>query len=293
MIHHGEPKNTSLNATYYDSLRALAKPRSRQRLEFFVIEAEHLKAGAVQGHLTLREAYRQALSAGIFPESLERNFPTLTVQDQLILFNRSVLVVGLGGLGGYQAQLLARLGVGRLLLADGDCFAPANLNRQLLATWASLGQSKAAVTADHLRTINPALEILPLAEFLGIDNYAFYLKQADLALDALDTLSARRELLAAARRAGKPVVHGAVLGQDGQVTTILPADSLTFESRYLHQSSPVTETPPVVAPIVSLVASLQVQEAVRLLLDQPLAYHGRLAYMDGDTGCLEFFPFAD
>jgi hypothetical protein len=49
----------------------------------------------------------------------------------------------------------------------------------------------------------------------------------------------------------------------------------------------------VIAPIVALVASLQVQEAVRVLLNQPLAYHGRLAYVDGDTGCLNFFPFAD
>ncbi len=187
-------------------------------------------------------------------------------------------------------MLLARLGVGRLLLADGDCFAPSNLNRQLLATRASLGQSKARTTDEFLRSINPALEVQPLEAYLEEANYALYLQQVDLALDALDTFSARRELLAAARGVGKAVIHGAVLGQDGQVTTILPTDEPTFESRYLSQSSPAAEPPPVLAPIVSLVASLQVQEAVRLLLHRSLAYHGRVAYLDGDTGRLEIFP---
>jgi molybdopterin/thiamine biosynthesis adenylyltransferase len=197
----------------------------------------------------------------------------------------------LGGLGGYQSQLLARLGLGRLLVADGDRFAPSNLNRQLLATSASLGESKTRTTAEVLRQISPALEIQVLEEYLVKDTYALYLPQVDLALDALDTIPARLELLAAARQTGKPVVHGAVLGQDGQVSTILPGDPLSFESRHLSQALADVESPPVLAPIVSLVASLQVQEAVRLLLRKPLAYHGRLAYLDGDTGCLEFFPW--
>lgn len=273
-----------------DSLKGLSRSSSRQGLDFLVIEVGLLEKWAQQNHLTLRAAWQQALSAGIFPENLERNFPVCTAAQQGRLLAASVLVVGLGGLGGYQAQLLARLGVGRLLLADGDRFAPSNLNRQLLATTASLGESKARTTAAFLQSINPALEVQALAEYLQKDNYLVYLKQVDLALDALDNLPARRELLAAARAANKPVVHGAVLGQDGQVSTILPADAPTFESRYLAQSSSAAASPPVLAPIVSLVASLQVQEAVRVLLDLPLAYHGRLAYMDGDTGCLEFFP---
>ena len=274
-----------------DSLTALARPHTRQRQNYSVIGAGLLESWAGQNHLTLREAHRQALSQGIFPETLERNFPTLTAQDQLQLFNASVLIVGLGGLGGYQAQLLARLGLGRLLVADGDRFAPSNLNRQLLATSASLGESKGRTTAEFLRQISPALEIQVLEEYLVKDTYALYLPQVDLALDALDTIPARLELLAAARQTGKPVIHGAVLGQDGQVSTILPGDPLSFESRHLSQALADVESPPVLAPIVSLVASLQVQEAVRLLLRKPLAYHGRLAYLDGDTGCLEFFPW--
>jgi molybdopterin-synthase adenylyltransferase len=273
-----------------DSLLDLARSGSRQRQNFLMIEERRLEDWAARQHLTLREAYQQVLAAGIFPESLERNFPTFNAQDQLRLFTSSVLIAGLGGLGGYQAQLLARIGVGRLLLADGDRFAPGNLNRQLLATRDNLNQSKAEATAAFLRRISPALELQPLEEYLDPVSYPCFLAQVDLALDALDTFMARRQLMIAAREAGKPVIHGAVLGRDGQLTTILPDDNPVFESEYLNQPSLPAAPPPVVAPSVALVASLQVQEGIRLLLDLPLAYHGSLAYLDGDTGRMEFFP---
>jgi molybdopterin-synthase adenylyltransferase len=109
----------------------------------------------------------------------------------------------------------------------------------------------------------------------------------------LDTLAARRELVAATRAAGEPLVHGAVSGGCGQVTTILPqglasADWL-FPAAASSQPEPV---PGVLAPIVALTASLQAMEACRLLLGEPPAYHGILAHFDGDTGRLETLPLA-
>jgi molybdopterin-synthase adenylyltransferase len=271
------------------SLQALARAGSRHRQKFLVIKEEVLADWAEKHGLSRRQVYQQALAAGIFPESLERNFPALSIQEQLQLWRSRVLVAGLGGLGGYQAQLLGRLGIGTLLLADGDRFAPANLNRQLLATTDSLGKSKARITAEFLRHINPALEVQPVEAYIDETSYPVYFPRVDLALDALDSIAGRRQLLTAARKASKPIIHGAVLGQDGQVTTILPGDCPAFESRHLRQTSSIEESPPVLAPIVALVASLQVQEAIRLLLGRPLAYHGSLAYLDGDTGRLEIF----
>jgi molybdopterin-synthase adenylyltransferase len=273
-----------------DSLPSLARKGTRQRQDFLIIEADRLAAWATLQGLTLRQAYEQALTAGIFPEPLERNFPTLSPQEQLRLFTSRVSIVGLGGLGGYQAQLLARVGVGRLLLADGDRFASSNLNRQLLATRDTLGQAKARTTAEFLLGINPALEVLALEEYLTPTSYLVHLPQVDLALDALDTFLARRQLLTAAREAGKPVIHGAVLGQDGQITTILPEDLPVFADQYLDQPSLPDDPPPVVAASVSLIASLQIQEALRLLLLRPPAYHGRLACWDGFSGRLDFLP---
>jgi molybdopterin/thiamine biosynthesis adenylyltransferase len=247
-----------------------------------------LQTWATERNLPLRRVLRFALEAGIFPECFERNFPSLTAAEQLILWRSTALVAGLGGLGGLQAMLLARAGVGRLYLADGDVFAPSNLNRQLLATAATLGQNKAVVTARHLREINEALSVEAIPEFLDGDRLRDFLPSVQVVLDALDTLTARRDLITVAQQAGVPVVHGAVHGVFGQVTTILPQDPGDFPYLFPPSEPPATETAPgVLAPTVSLTASLQALEAIRLLLGQAPAYHGALAHFDGDTGRLE------
>ena len=250
-----------------------------------------LQTWAAERNLPLRRAIELALEAGLFPECFERNSPSLSPAEQLTLWRSSALVVGLGGLGGLQAMLLARTGVGRLFLADGDAFAPSNLNRQLLATARTLGQNKAVVTAQHLREINEAIDAQAIAEFLDGDRLRDFLPSVQVVLDALDTLTARRDLITVAQQAGVPVVHGAVRGVFGQVTTILPRDPADFPYLFPPPDPPAAETAPgVLAPTVSLVASLQAQEAIRLLLGWPPAYRGSLAHFDGDTGQLEILP---
>jgi tRNA A37 threonylcarbamoyladenosine dehydratase len=88
--------------------------------------------------------------------------PTEEEVERIVEERYSVEVAGLGGLGGTLALLLARVGVGRLLLADGDVFVPSNLNRQFLATGRSLGLNKARAAADDLQDINPALLVVPI-----------------------------------------------------------------------------------------------------------------------------------
>jgi len=273
------------------SLKSIAAPSARDGQEFWVIPQESLRTWASERNLPLRQAIDAALEAGIFPEGFERNFPSLTAAEQLILWRRAALVAGLGGLGGLQAMLLARAGVGRLFLADGDVFTASNLNRQLLATAATLGQNKAAVTAQHLREVNEAIDARAMAEFLDGDRLRDFLPSVRVVLDALDTLAARRDLLAAAREFSVPVVHGAVRGAFGQVTTILPQDPEDFPFLLPPSEPPAAETAPgVLAPTVTLTASLQAMEAIRLLLGKEPAYQGVLAHFDGDTGRLEILP---
>jgi len=268
------------------SLRALAVPGVRSGHRFRVAPAPALAAWARTHKLSLRRALAAALEEGIFPECWERHFPALTAAQQLTLWCSRVLVAGLGGLGGTQAALLARVGVGNLWLADGDVFAPSNLNRQSLAPRRTLGRSKAKVTARHLKAINPALHAMAIPDFLSPENLAGYLSRVQVVLDGLDTIAARRMLAAACRDAGLPFVHGAVLGHFGQVATLLPEDPVDLARIYPTEA--LAEGPrEVLAPAVTLIASLQVQEAVRLLLGQPPAYHGRLAHFDGTTGLLE------
>jgi len=273
-----------------ESLKSLARGSLRAGQEVQVIPQEDLRNWARANNLTLRQAVAAALEAAIFPENLERNFPSFSSKDQLKLWHSSALVAGLGGLGGTLAELLARVGVGRLLLADGDAFVPSNLNRQWLAREGTLGQNKAQVAAHHLQDINPALVTEAIPEYLTPGNLSPYLSQVQVAVDGLDNLKARRDLFEAAQRTGVPLVHGAVVGRFGQVTTILPADPEAFRSVYADDSAEVEKGREILAPVASLIASLQVQEAVRLLLGRPPVYHGRLAHYDGDTGTLELLP---
>jgi molybdopterin-synthase adenylyltransferase len=273
------------------SLKSIAEQAVRDGREFLMIPHESLRAWAAAQRFTLRRAIEMALEAGIFPECFERNFPSLTPAEQLTLWRSRVLIAGLGGMGGCQAQLLARAGVGHLYLADGDVFTPSNLNRQLLATTKTLGQNKAAVTARHLREVNEALIVEAIPTFLNARRLQDFLPSVQVMLDALDTLAARRDLITAARQAGVPVVHGAVHGVFGQVTTILPQDPGDFPYLFPPTDPSGPETAPgVLAPTVTLVASLQALEAIRLLLGRSPAYHGALAHFDGDTGRLEILP---
>jgi molybdopterin-synthase adenylyltransferase len=274
-----------------ESLAAIAIGFTRAGREARRVPADALAAWAVRARLTLRQAVAAALTAGIFPEAWERNFPSLSPEEQLQLFNSSALVAGLGGLGGFLAELLARVGVGRLLLADGDHFSPANLNRQLLSTQQTLGANKALVAARRLNDINPALMAEAIPRFLTPDNLGGLLSQVQVVVDGLDSSEARQMIATAAPQAGVPLVHGAVHGKFGQVSTLMPKDVSGGAAAPHPALAPDADTTrEVLAPTVALVASLQVQEAIRILLGQPPVYRNHLAHFDGDTGRLEILP---
>lgn len=259
----------------------------RSGQKFYSISDHDLRNWAQLHDLTMRQAVGEALRTGIFPESYERNFPSLSCRDQLRLFESSVLVAGLGGLGGALALCLARAGVGHFLLADGDVFTLSNLNRQCLAIRPALGENKALTAAAHLLNINPAIRAEAIPEFLRQDNLPKYLPQVQVVMDGLDNLASRRELCRAAQKAGVPLVHGAVAGRFGQVATILPDDPDGLAKIYPETAAEPEGSRDILAPLAVLTASLQAQEALRLLLGQPPVYHGRLAHFDGDTGTLE------
>jgi len=221
-----------------------------------------------------------ALEQDIWPESLVRNHPTLTSAEQIRLLESKAVVVGLGGLGGYLALLLARTGVGHLTLVDGDRFDGSNLNRQTLCTSETIGENKASVAARQCRMVNPAVKTQAVEECFSEKNSPDILRGADVVLDGLDSVSARKILQAESRAVNVPFIHGAVQRWSGQTCTFMPGASLTMTDIYPGESEAVS-TPSVLAPVVSLIASLQVQEAIRLLTGQPPLNAGRLVFIDG------------
>jgi len=118
-----------------------------------------------------------------------------------------VAVFGLGGVGGFAAEALARSGVGRLTLVDHDDVSPTNINRQIVALESTVGQSKARVMAERIRDINPVCEAMPLRCFYLPDTaHQIDLSTFDYVIDAVDTVTAKLLLIERAQAAGTPLI---------------------------------------------------------------------------------------
>ncbi len=127
-----------------------------------------------------------------------------------------VLVAGLGGVGGYAAELLCRAGIGKLTLIDGDILHPTNRNRQILALLSHEGLNKAEVMAGRLKDINPVIELEVISAFLKEDQFPALLdKPYDYVIDAIDTLTPKVHLLAGAVKRRRPVVSS--MGSGGRL----------------------------------------------------------------------------
>ena len=221
-----------------------------------------------------------ALEKDLWPESLIRNHPTMSAREQIRLLKARVVIIGLGGLGGHLATLMARVGTGHLVLVDGDRFDPSNLNRQILCTNDTIEKSKADVAARQCGVINPALETTVWKTDFSTENGHQILASADLVLDGLDQIPTRKTLFSLAMSMGIPFVHGAVQGWYGQTATFLPESPSDLDGIYPGEP-PQTSPPSVLAPVVATIASLQAQEAIRILSGRAPANAGMLVYFDG------------
>ena len=130
-------------------------------------------------------------------EWLERTSLLLGDEKLKKLQNAKVLVVGLGGVGAYAAEMIARSGVGRMTIADADTVSPTNINRQLIALHSTIGKEKSELTADRLRDINPEIELTVVNRFIKDDETDALLDsdKFDYVVDAIDTLSPKLALI--------------------------------------------------------------------------------------------------
>ena len=222
------------------------------------------------------------LLAGNMPERYLRNLGTIGIAGQLALLNARVAVVGAGGLGGMAIELLARQGIGYLTVVDGDCFACHNLNRQILATEHTLGMNKALTAVSRVAEINPDVQVTTVPEMLTSDNAEEILSGADVIVDALDSISARRILFRTGQELKIPLVHAAIAGFTGQVSTILPGDhgvsSIFARPTESDHGIELVLGNPAVTPAVA--AALQVQETVKLITGVGKPLSQQLLYFD-------------
>lgn len=195
-----------------------------------------------------------------------RNMEMLSPEENHSLKNFKVCVIGCGGLGGYIIEMLARLGIGYLTVVDGDVFDETNLNRQILSDMNTLGKEKAKIAKERVKVVNPLIKVKTICTRLVEENAEDILKGHDVVVDALDNIPSRIILQNKAEELKIPLVHGAIAGWYGQVTTILPGDR-TFDKLYSNDNTKGIEEKlgnPSFTP--ALVASIEVSEVLKLLI---------------------------
>ncbi|MEA2087843.1 MAG: HesA/MoeB/ThiF family protein [Candidatus Caldatribacteriota bacterium] len=275
-------------------LRELEKTRKEainpSGKKYYSISVKQIKEIACKFQTKSREIEISALKNNIIPERYHRNLGVISPSEQVKLLQSKVAIIGAGGLGGTVLELLARMGIGELIIADKDIIGDSNLNRQILSTENNLSQSKTEVAVNRVKEISSSIEITVHSVFIDSDNVKKIIEGVDVVVDALDNLPSRFMLQKACRDLKIPLVHGAIAGFNGQLTTIFPENKglelIYGADRDLPEhGSEVTLGAPTVTP--AIIASLEAQEVVKILLKRGKLFRNKLLYLDIEEGTVE------
>ena len=212
--------------------------------------------------MSYKEVEQIALEMNITPLRYKRNQTTISPSSQLKLLNSHVAIVGCGGLGGHIAEILTRIGVGKLSLFDFDIFEEHNLNRQNFSNINALGKEKVIVVKNGIEAINPALHVEAyIHKFKPFEDFNM-IKDANIVIDALDNPQTKLELAKVCKDNSIDFIHGAIAGLNGQFTTCS-----TLENLYRDGSSGIESSIGNPAFSVTFAASIQSAEAIKKLLN--------------------------
>jgi len=264
--------------------------------ETLVLEDAHALRIAKECGCKIYDVYVTALKNGICPYRYLRNRETISLKQQLVLAESRVAVIGAGGLGGQVILLLARIGIGHLIVVDGDVFEETNLNRQALCNKNSLGKSKAKEALASVETVNPGIKVSAYPVKLDSSNAVELLTGSDVIVDALDNVSDRFVLEDACKKLGIPLVHGALAGFEGRVMTIFPDDTglknLYGNKKGNENSSKSPEAVPGIPSLTPcLIAALQTMEVLKIILRRGKIFKNAMLYVDIETGQMNELVF--
>lgn len=203
-----------------------------------------------------------------------RNIGAIGCGGQKKLLMAKAVIAGCGGLGGWITEILARCGVGRILVIDCDTFCESNLNRQLYSEEANIGSSKALAAYERIKKINSSVEAEYSTVKITESNAESLISGADVVMDGLDSNASRRIIFNACLKLGIPFIHGAIGGFYGEAA-LLTRETDLFSSDDAQESSNL----PFVA---SLVASAEAALAVKYLTGVGKCDENRLIWFDAD-----------
>jgi molybdopterin/thiamine biosynthesis adenylyltransferase len=212
------------------------------------------------------------------------------IEGQQRLLGAHALIIGAGGLGSPVALYLGTAGVGRLTIVDDDTVDLTNLQRQIAHDLTRLGQPKADSVRQRIGAINPDVQVRSLRRRADAELLARWVAEADVVLDCSDNFATRHAVNAACVRAGKPLVSGAAIGFDGQISVYDsragsgggragPCYACLFPPEAAFEEV-ACATMGVFAPLVGIIGTMQAAEALKVLLGLGTSLAGRLLMLD-------------
>lgn len=220
----------------------------------------------------------------------QRQRPMFSAEEFAKIRDMVVYIAGAGGLGTHQVVELQRIGVKKIYIIDYDNIDATNLNRQILYGREDIGKSKVDVAKDRLNSFDLGTEVVAINGM--IDRNTTIPGDVDIVYDALDNFDTRFILERLAGDSGLPLIHGGVSSWYGQITTIIPEETSSLQELFAGQINANKEKKeenikdndndfiPVFSPIVSIVASLQVIEGVKVLLKRENTLKNKLLLID-------------
>lgn len=213
-------------------------------------------------------------------------FSPIGKDGQQLLQHSRAAIIGCGALGTAQAEALARAGVGYLRIIDRDFVEASNLQRQTMFTEGDAAERlpKAIAAATHIHEINSEIQLEPQILDVNHTNIERLIKDCDVVLDGTDNFSTRYLINDACVKAGINWIYGAAVGSYGVTMTIRPRETAClrciFEEAPPAGSAPTCDTAGVIMPIISIVAAVQVSEALKLLTNHESDLHNSLMQFD-------------
>ena len=217
--------------------------------------------------------------------SRQIKLPQVGVEGQTRLLNSHALIIGMGGLGSPVALYLASAGVGRLTISDFDRVDESNLQRQIIHRQAMIGEPKAASAQQAIAQLNPQCRVEVVDYALDGKDLIEAVAAADVVVDCTDNFPSRFDLNDACLQAGTPLVSGAAIRWEGQITTFDPRDPVSPCYRCLYPDTGVEGATcameGVIAPIVGVIGTMQALETLNVLLKTGVGLVGSVLMFDG------------
>lgn len=204
----------------------------------------------------------------------------ITADEQKQLKEKRVAVIGCGGLGGYVIEMLARIGIGYLTVADGDVFEESNLNRQLLCVMQTLGKRKSLIACKRIQEIDPSVNVNVVDEFINKDNIIKIIKGHDVVIDALDSNAIRYIVMEACKTIEIPCVYGAIAGWYGQVSVVFPEDNWLRKHLMTSKEKGIEKNIGNPSFTPACIASHQVCETLKVLLKKDGVLREKIMFID-------------